>query len=133
MRGCRRRLLAAAALCALAAAAAAGCAAEPEGTLRTHVDDWRDEVIYQIVVDRFDNGDPSNDRLDGVGVIKGDLARYQGGDWRGVINRLGYIERLGASAIWLSPTLRAWQPPARKSRRIQPKPTIIRPKEMSLQ
>ncbi|MCA9667909.1 MAG: hypothetical protein KC503_20065 [Myxococcales bacterium] len=105
MRGCRRRLLAAAALCALAAAAAAGCAAEPEGTLRTHVDDWRDEVIYQIVVDRFDNGDPSNDRLDGVGVIKGDLARYQGGDWRGVINRLGYIERLGASAIWLSPVV----------------------------
>ena len=27
----------------------------------THVDDWRDEVIYQILVDRFENGDPNND------------------------------------------------------------------------
>ena len=27
----------------------------------TLVEDWRDEVIYQVLVDRFDNGDPNND------------------------------------------------------------------------
>ena len=65
--------------------------------------DWRDEVIYQIVVDRFDDADPSNNTINGVSVVPGDLARHQGGDWAGVRRRLGYIERLGATAIWLSP------------------------------
>lgn len=65
--------------------------------------DWRDDVIYQIVVDRFDNGDESNDTVDGIGVIPGDLSRHQGGDFAGVERRLDYLERLGATTLWLSP------------------------------
>ncbi len=68
----------------------------------THVDDWRDEVVYQLVTDRFENGDASNDTL-GVGIEPGALERFQGGDWRGIEQRLSYIERLGATAIWISP------------------------------
>ena len=56
-----------------------------------------------MVVDRFENGDPSNDELDGIGVVPGDLARFQGGDWRGLTERLDYIAALGMSAIWISP------------------------------
>jgi alpha-amylase len=70
--------------------------------LSTHVDDWRDEVIYQILVDRFENGDRSND----YGVRLTDLARYQGGDWRGIENRLDYLEELGVTALWISPVIR---------------------------
>jgi len=77
-----------------------------EPAIATHVADWRDEVIYSIVVDRFDNGDPSNDWVDGIGPVPGDLARYQGGDWRGVTRRLDYIRALGATAIWISPVVR---------------------------
>ena len=72
-----------------------------ERRVATHVEDWRDEIIYQLLVDRFENGDPSNDwRVDPTNTA---LARYQGGDWQGVIDRLDYIEALGVTALWISP------------------------------
>ncbi|MEM9188607.1 MAG: alpha-amylase family glycosyl hydrolase [Myxococcota bacterium] len=67
--------------------------------LQTHVDDWRDEIIYQLLTDRFANGDLRND----VRVEPGALARYQGGDWQGIVDRLGYLEELGVTALWISP------------------------------
>ncbi|HUH01635.1 MAG TPA: alpha-amylase family glycosyl hydrolase [Kofleriaceae bacterium] len=87
------------------ALACAACAAADEPAIATHVDDWRDEVIYQIVVDRFDNGDPTNDVVDGIAPVPGDLARFQGGDWAGVTRRLGYLERLGVTTLWISPVV----------------------------
>lgn len=92
-------------LVAVTALVALGCVAEPanERAVATHAGDWRDQIIYQIVVDRFANGDPDNDRIGDIGTISGDLARHQGGDWRGITDRLDYIERLGATAIWISP------------------------------
>ena len=87
---------------------APGCAEPPLGrpALETHVEDWRDEIIYQVVVDRFDNGDTSNDALEGLGTDPLDLRRHQGGDWAGLRRRLGYIRELGATAIWISPIVR---------------------------
>ncbi len=70
--------------------------------LSTEVDDWRNEVIYQVLIDRFDNGDPGND----FGVRSDDLARYQGGDWRGLEDRLGYLQELGVTALWISPVVK---------------------------
>ncbi len=70
--------------------------------VETHVTDWRDEIIYQIVVDRFANGDPNND----FGVNPYAPAAYHGGDWQGVIDRLDYIEKLGVTAIWISPVVK---------------------------
>ena len=70
--------------------------------LSTHVDDWRDEVIYQVLVDRFANGDRGNDYM----VNTDDLARYQGGDWQGLIDRMGYFEELGVTTLWISPVIR---------------------------
>ncbi len=82
-----------------------GCASDepdPSG-LRTHVDDWRDEIIYQIVVDRFANADQDNDVVGGIGPIPDDLARFQGGDWAGIRANLDYIEALGVTTLWISP------------------------------
>lgn len=68
-----------------------------------------DEIIYFVLPDRFENGDTSNDR---GGISGGKLqhgfdptskAFYNGGDLKGVIQRLDYIAELGASAIWLAP------------------------------
>lgn len=95
---------------ALVAAACAapeiGCVQVPEKgdkpTLATHVGDWRGEVIYQVLVDRFANGDPNNDYL----VRPGYLARYQGGDWRGLTEHLDYLQELGITTLWISPVVK---------------------------
>jgi glycosidase len=64
--------------------------------------DWRGEVIYQLMVDRFANGDVNND----VNVQPGALGRYQGGDWQGVIDNVGYLVELGITTVWISPVIR---------------------------
>ena len=64
--------------------------------------DWRDQVIYQIMVDRFENGDPNND----FNVLPSVPGRYHGGDWQGVIDRLDYLSDLGITALWISPVVR---------------------------
>ncbi len=64
--------------------------------------DWRDQVIYQIMVDRFDNGDPDND----LNIEPSVPGRYHGGDWQGIIDRLDYLQELGVTALWISPVVR---------------------------
>jgi alpha-amylase len=90
----------------LALGAAPGCVTVPdEGeqpVLGTHVGDWRDEVIYQVLIDRFANGDTNNDYL----VRPGYLARFQGGDWRGITEHLDYIKDLGTTTLWISPIVK---------------------------
>lgn len=87
-------------------ALAGGCARPPDGgewkTTAGQEGDWRDEVIYQLLVDRFGNGDLNNDWR----VVPGVLGQYQGGDWQGVIDHLDYLEALGVTAIWISPIVR---------------------------
>ncbi len=95
-------LLAAAAVMAPQAA----CVSIPEEggqpALGTRVDDWRDEVIYQVLVDRFANGTVNND----FQVRPGALARYQGGDWQGMVEHLDYIVSLGVTTLWISPVVK---------------------------
>ncbi|PZQ57461.1 MAG: alpha-amylase [Novosphingobium pentaromativorans] len=70
------------------------------------------EVIYFVLPDRFENGDPSNDAggLKGGKLVTGfdpaDKAFYHGGDLKGLTARLGYIQNLGATAIWVGPIFR---------------------------
>ncbi len=70
--------------------------------------DWRDAVIYQIMTDRFVNGDPVNDGPV-AGVDK--KANWQGGDLRGIIEKIeeNYFTDLGVTALWLSSPLRNTQ------------------------
>lgn len=64
--------------------------------------DWRDQVIYQIVVDRFADGDPNND----WNVEPSVPGRFHGGDWQGVIDHLDYLKDLGVTALWISPVVK---------------------------
>jgi glycosidase len=72
----------------------------------------QDEVIYFLLPDRFANGDASNDtgRLAGGRLDHGfdptDAGFYQGGDLAGLMQRLDYIQGLGATAIWVAPIFR---------------------------
>ena len=68
------------------------------------------ERLYFVMADRFENGDPTNDRA-GLGddrLVSGydptATGFFHGGDLQGVIDRLDYIEGLGTTAIWLTPT-----------------------------
>lgn len=70
--------------------------------LSSHVEDWRDEVIYQLLTDRFANGSAAND----FRVEPNAMARYHGGDYQGVIDHLDYLDELGVTAIWISPIVR---------------------------
>ena len=76
-------------------------------------------VIYQIFTDRFYNGDEENDVRDGEytyleeearraeswdsPVSAFDVARFYGGDIKGIEKKLGYLKELGIEAIYLNP------------------------------
>ncbi|MDO5408936.1 MAG: alpha amylase N-terminal ig-like domain-containing protein [Lachnospiraceae bacterium] len=86
-----------------------------------HVPEWaKGAVFYQIFVDRFCNGDPSNDVLnreylyvDGIPSTSArswsedslalDVGRFYGGDLQGVLDKLDYIGSLGVNAIYFNP------------------------------
>ena len=67
---------------------------------------WRNQNIYQIITDRFFNGDTGNDvsGLPNFNASQGGQAH--GGDFKGIERKLDYIQALGATAIWISPVLR---------------------------
>lgn len=63
--------------------------------------DWRDAVLYFVFVDRFFDGDPSNNApVSGVDPAN----NYQGGDWKGLQKKIdeGYFNDLGVNALWLT-------------------------------
>lgn len=87
--------------------AMSGAPAVPIAEVRARAPE--DEIIYFVLPDRFDNGDPSNDRggLSGdrltTGYDPSSKGFYHGGDLKGLTRRLDYIQSLGATAIWLAP------------------------------
>lgn len=66
--------------------------------------DWRDQWIYFLLVDRFNNPDaPPRQPWDGV------HSGFQGGTLQGIQAQLDYLEQLGVGALWLSPVLKNCQ------------------------
>ncbi len=75
----------------------------------------QDAVIYQIFPDRFDNGDPGNDRPAGQVVYDSVTTQsawgakpqgsydFFGGDLQGVIDKLDYLQSLGVTVIYFNP------------------------------
>ncbi|MCY1633780.1 glycoside hydrolase family 13 protein [Marinifilum sp. D737] len=65
------------------------------------------DVIYLLMPDRFANGNPENDSVDGL-AEKADRANFDGrhgGDIEGIINQLDYLQDLGITALWSTPLL----------------------------
>src|SRR4051794_11360604 len=92
---------------ALSLSGGAGCMKFDDGlegpiTLATHVDDWRDEVIYQLLVDRFADGDAGNN----FRVNTNAMGKWHGGDWKGVEDNLDYLSQLGVTTLWISPVVK---------------------------
>lgn len=63
------------------------------------------DVMYLIMPDRFANGDISNDSQPNL-IEKANRnlpSGRHGGDLRGIINNLDYLQNLGVTALWLTP------------------------------
>lgn len=67
-----------------------------------------DDLIYLIMPDRFSNGDTANDKFAGMrerSYGRDSLKGRHGGDLRGIVNHLDYLNELGVTAIWLNPVI----------------------------
>jgi len=74
------------------------------------IPEWvRDAVFYQIFPDRFCNGDKSNDppNTKQWGTVPGS-SDFFGGDIRGIISKLDYLESLGINAIYITPIFQSF-------------------------
>lgn len=60
---------------------------------------WQDESIYSIMIDRFNDGDTTNNR----DADRKNPNTYNGGDFQGIIDKLDYIHNMGFTAIRLTP------------------------------
>ncbi|KAK3695819.1 putative cell wall alpha-1, 3-glucan synthase [Podospora appendiculata] len=66
-------------------------------------DNWRFPV-YTLFLDRFANGDPSNDNINGT-LYEQDITSNQlrhGGDTQGLVDSLDYIQGMGMKAIYIA-------------------------------
>lgn len=68
---------------------------------------WESANVYFLLIDRFNNGDKTNDNTYNRNKPTGKLRGFEGGDIRGVIQKLddGYFEKLGINAIWMTPVV----------------------------
>jgi alpha-amylase len=66
---------------------------------------WNNVTVYFLLTDRFQNGNPGNDRALGRAQDGALLRDFQGGDLAGVLRKVeeGYFDSLGVDAIWLTP------------------------------
>jgi len=81
--------------------------------------DWAGEIVYSIQVDRFNNGDLTNDnqnlpegqppdwwKASLPGGPVGLPGFRHGGDLQGIFDRLGYLQMLGVTTLWITPILK---------------------------
>ena len=71
------------------------------------------DLVYLVFPDRFSNGDTKNDVVASMRenwCSRDSLGGRHGGDLQGIINKLDYLQDLGASCLWLNPTLINDQP-----------------------
>src|SRR5690242_7040118 len=82
--------------------------------------DWRDEILYFLLPDRFSDGQeagrplldpaaraaarPAGWRWDALAASGGD--RFQGGTLAGAASKLDYVQGLGATALWVGPVFK---------------------------
>ncbi|HEX8981504.1 MAG TPA: alpha-amylase family glycosyl hydrolase [Ktedonobacterales bacterium] len=89
-----------------AAATTVNCVA-PQAKLPHSAGDFKPGFIYQVMLDRFFNGDTSNDNPVGAKGLNDPTHQnwklYWGGDLKGLTQKIPYIAGMGATAIWISP------------------------------
>lgn len=71
--------------------------------------DFGGDVIYQIITDRFFDGDSTNnDPATSPNLYSADRSNwryYWGGDWSGIAAKISYLKNMGVTALWISPAV----------------------------
>lgn len=65
----------------------------------TQASTWKDEILYFVMLDRFADGDFTNNQ----DVDLNNTLAFHGGNLKGLREHLGEIKELGATAIWITP------------------------------
>jgi glycosidase len=74
--------------------------------------DWGEQRIYFVLIDRFNDGDPTNNDFGQGEYAPSQESHFNGGDIRGLIEKLDYIQNMGFTAVWVSPpVLNQWWSP----------------------
>jgi len=79
--------------------------------------DWRDQVLYFLLPDRFSKGNedqlplfdganPAQFQAPNKGAWMEAGKRFQGGTLQGIASKLDYLAQLGATALWIGPVWR---------------------------
>ncbi len=78
---------------------------QPKNTAQKQPFVWNAANVYFLLTDRFNNGDKKNDVNYGRTAETAKLRGFEGGDFRGVINKIddNYFSELGINAIWMTP------------------------------
>ena len=84
----------------------------PRGSVHKSPGDWRDQILYFLLPDRFSNGadSPLFDRQNPSQFAAADKVAWmnagrtwQGGTIKGITSRLDYLRGLGVTALWIGP------------------------------
>src|SRR6476469_967685 len=71
--------------------------------------DFKRDVIYQIITDRFFDGSSTNNNPSQSSGLydstQTNWRAYWGGDLAGIQQKMSYLAGLGVTAIWISPTV----------------------------
>lgn len=86
--------------------------AEVKKYLQVPSPEWRDQVLYFVMPDRFFDGNVANSDQKAGEYDPTTNAKYSGGDLAGVTQKLDYIKGLGATGIWITPPVanQWWDP-----------------------
>lgn len=74
--------------------------------LFTRAIEFRQETIYFLIVDRFNDAEASNNEGPNAALFdptRQKWGKYWGGDLLGIIDKLDYLKHMGVTAIWISP------------------------------
>ncbi|MEI8095983.1 MAG: alpha-amylase family glycosyl hydrolase [Spirochaetales bacterium] len=74
--------------------------------------DWRDQIVYFVMTDRFFDGNTANSDQKKGEYDPTTNAKFSGGDLAGVTQKLDYIKGLGATSLWITPPVanQWWSP-----------------------
>ena len=77
---------------------------------------WEEQWVYFVMTDRFNDGDTTNDNQGKGEFDPTDGDKYSGGDLKGIIDKLDYIQGMGATALWITPPVaNMWWDPLQQS------------------
>ncbi|MGD6776399.1 pullulanase [Sutcliffiella horikoshii] len=67
--------------------------------------DWDEAVVYFMLTDRFFDGNSSNNDPHKIDYDTSKPGTYQGGDFKGITQKLDYLDELGINTIWINPVV----------------------------